>query len=89
MGVMGVEGSRVLVERYLPPHDTVLKRYRVAKRLVHRARAMTAIVSRNAAGRLRVRAWLPFDWQNDWGGVAFRCLGQRYHNGLGHFDNTR
>ena len=31
MEVVGVEGSRVLVERYLPPHDTVLlKRYRVA-----------------------------------------------------------
>ena len=30
MEVVGVEGSRVLVERYRPPHDTVLKRYRVA-----------------------------------------------------------
>ena len=30
MEVVGVEGSRVLVERYLPLHDTVLKRYRVA-----------------------------------------------------------
>ena len=29
--VVGVEGSRVLVERYLPLHDTVLKRYRVAR----------------------------------------------------------
>ena len=28
--VVGVEGSRVLFERYLPLHDTVLKRYRVA-----------------------------------------------------------
>jgi len=31
MEVVGVEGSRVLVERYLPLHDTVLKRYRVAR----------------------------------------------------------
>jgi hypothetical protein len=31
MEVVGVEGSRVLFERYLPLHDTVLKRYRVAK----------------------------------------------------------
>ena len=30
VGVVGVEGSRVLFERYLPLHDTVLKRYRVA-----------------------------------------------------------
>ena len=28
--VVGVEGSRVLFERYRPPRDTVLKRYRVA-----------------------------------------------------------
>ena len=32
MEVVGVEGSRVLFERYLPLHDTVLKRYRVAAR---------------------------------------------------------
>ena len=32
MEVVGVEGSRVLFERYLPLHDTVLKRYRVAMR---------------------------------------------------------
>ena len=31
MEVVGVEGSRVLFERYLPLHDTVLKRYRVAR----------------------------------------------------------
>eukprot|EP01043_Picozoa_sp_COSAG02_P019104 COSAG02_NODE_910_length_16005_cov_46.458569_5_plen_48_part_00 len=30
--VVGVEGSRVLFERFRPPHDTVLKRYRVAKK---------------------------------------------------------
>ena len=30
MEVVGVEGSRVLFERFRPPHDTVLKRYRVA-----------------------------------------------------------
>ena len=30
MEVVGVEGSRVSFERYLPLHDTVLKRYRVA-----------------------------------------------------------
>ena len=30
MEVVGVEGSRVLFERSRPPHDTVLKRYRVA-----------------------------------------------------------
>ena len=30
MEVVGVEDSRVLFERYLPLHDTVLKRYRVA-----------------------------------------------------------
>ena len=30
MEVVGVEGSRVLFERYLPLHDTVVKRYRVA-----------------------------------------------------------
>ena len=30
MEVVGVEGSRVLFERFLPLHDTVLKRYRVA-----------------------------------------------------------
>ena len=29
--------------------------------------------------RLRARAWVRFDWQNDWGWVAFRRLGQRYH----------
>ena len=34
MEVVGVEGSRVLFERYLPLHDTVLKRYRVAKYIV-------------------------------------------------------
>ena len=33
MEVVGVEGSRVLFERYLPLHDTVLKRYRVARPL--------------------------------------------------------
>ena len=32
MEVVGVEGSRVLFERYLPLHDTVLKRYRVASK---------------------------------------------------------
>ena len=31
MEVVGVEGSRVLFERFRPPHDTVLKRYRVAR----------------------------------------------------------
>ena len=36
MEVVGVEGSRVLFERYLPLHDTVLKRYRVARRRVKR-----------------------------------------------------
>ena len=30
MEVVGVKGSRVLFERFRPPHDTVLKRYRVA-----------------------------------------------------------
>ena len=30
MEVAGVEGSRVLFGRFRPPHDTVLKRYRVA-----------------------------------------------------------
>ena len=30
MEVVGVEGSRVLFERFRPLHDTVLKRYRVA-----------------------------------------------------------
>ena len=30
MEVVGVEGSRVLFERFMPLHDTVLKRYRVA-----------------------------------------------------------
>ena len=35
MEVVGVEGSRVLVERYLPLHDTVLKRYRVARLSTH------------------------------------------------------
>ena len=30
MEVVGAEGSRVLFERFLPLHDTVLKRYRVA-----------------------------------------------------------
>ena len=29
-GSRGGRGSRVLFERYLPLHDTVLKRYRVA-----------------------------------------------------------
>ena len=33
MEVVGVEGSRVLFERSRPPHDTVLKRYRVAEGL--------------------------------------------------------
>ena len=32
MEVLGVEGSRVIFERFRPPHDTVLKRYRVANR---------------------------------------------------------
>ena len=30
MEAVGVEGSRVLFERFRPLHDTVLKRYRVA-----------------------------------------------------------
>ena len=34
--VVGVEGSRVLFERFRPPHDTVLKRYRVAVHVVYR-----------------------------------------------------
>ena len=34
--VVGVEGSSVLFERYRPPHDTVLKRYRVAEP-IHRS----------------------------------------------------
>ena len=33
MEVVGVEGSRVLFGRYLPLHDTVLKRYRVARKV--------------------------------------------------------
>ena len=33
MEVVGIEGSRVLFERFRPPHDTVLKRYRVASEL--------------------------------------------------------
>ena len=33
--VAGVEGSRVLFERYLPLHDIVLKRYRVARLTDH------------------------------------------------------
>ena len=38
MEVVGVGGSRVLFERYRPPHDTVLKRYRAATlALVQRA----------------------------------------------------
>ena len=28
-------GSRIKIERYRPPHDTVLKRYRVARQLVN------------------------------------------------------
>ena len=39
-------------------------------------------------GRLRTRAWVPFDWQNEWGRVAFRFLGQCYHTGLDQCDNT-
>ena len=31
---------------------------------------------------MRARAWVRFDWQNEWGRVAFRRLGQRYHTYL-------
>ena len=41
MEVVGVEGSRVLVERYRPPHDTVLKRYRVARWCSHITSSVT------------------------------------------------
>ena len=44
--------------------------------------------SRTKRNRHTMRAWVPFDWQNDWGGVAFRCLGQCYHTGLEQCDNT-
>ena len=41
MEVVGVEGSRVLFERFLPLHDTVLKRYRVAPGHLPLARGTT------------------------------------------------
>ena len=58
MEVVGVEGSRVLFERFLPLHDTVLKRYRVANaarsvfspsRTRPRVTFLTACWSRSAA----------------------------------------
>ena len=53
MEVVGVEGSRVLFERYLPLHDTVLKRYRVASCLlqacVRELESYTTAVARVAA----------------------------------------
>eukprot|EP01043_Picozoa_sp_COSAG02_P079369 COSAG02_NODE_18326_length_945_cov_1.460993_2_plen_143_part_00 len=33
--------------------------------------------------------WVPFDWRNEWGWVAFRRLGQCYHTFLVKCDNTR
>ena len=39
-------------------------------------------------GRLRARAWVRFDWQNEWGRVAFRRLGQCYHTYRVKCDNT-
>ena len=44
MEVVGVEGSRVLFERYLPLHDTVLKRYRVATGLATLMALVPAVV---------------------------------------------
>ena len=38
--VVGVGGSRVIFERYLPLRDTVLKRYRVAELRHHPPRIM-------------------------------------------------
>ena len=35
-----------------------------------------------ARSRLRMRAWAPFDWQKEWGRVAFRSLGQCYRTSL-------
>eukprot|EP01044_Picomonas_judraskeda_P010541 COSAG03_NODE_1364_length_4251_cov_4.775771_3_plen_70_part_00 len=50
MEVVGVEGSRVLFERYLPLHDTVFKkRYRVALR--HGGNEATGLIA--APERLR------------------------------------
>ena len=52
MEVVGVEGSRVLFERFLPLHDTVLKRYRVASAAQRSsARAARELEQRDAPRR--------------------------------------
>ena len=53
MEVVGVEGSRVLFERYLPLHDTVLKRYRVASRPCVCQRLTVRPTHQRAAARTR------------------------------------
>ena len=54
MEVVGVEGSRVLFERYRPPHDTVLKRYRVAG-LVAKGRAQVGVAASSGDWSKRIR----------------------------------
>jgi len=57
--------NRSREDRFVPvgPRQTYLHANRFSKR----------------GGRLRTRAWVPFDWQNEWGRVVFRRLGQCYH----------
>ena len=66
--------NRSREDRFVPvgPRQTYLHANRFSKR----------------GGRLRTRAWVPFDWQNEWGRVAFRFLGQCYHTGRVQCDNT-
>ena len=49
--VVGVEGSRVIFERYRPPHDTVSKRYRVAAK----GRAQVGVAASSGDWLKRIR----------------------------------
>ena len=57
MEVVGVEGSRVLFERYLPLHDTVLKRYRVARGCDPEARHLFCGSAGSGGTQRRARRW--------------------------------
>ena len=56
---------------------------------VRATKRFTLTVFRKGAGWLRARAWVPFDWQNDWGRVALRSLGQRRHTSLVQCDGAK
>ena len=68
MVVVGVEGSRVLFERFLPLHDTVLKRYRVAGycRMRSAGGRFAAWVLRSAESRICLMKHIAlFDWSSN------------------------